>query len=71
MDMEETSTPADFLDHEPTKQEKMEVGVKIFGDGTWPPLQRNAAIPSRKNPTGICVEISVAAQQIGVPWRIS
>jgi hypothetical protein len=25
MDMEETSTPADFLDHEPGKSEKAEV----------------------------------------------
>lgn len=25
MDMEETSTPTDFLDHEPSKHEKLEV----------------------------------------------
>lgn len=34
MDMEETSTPADFLDHEPSKQEKLEVGLFRFCDGT-------------------------------------
>ena len=29
MDMEETSTPTDFLDHEPSKHDKMEVS---FGE---------------------------------------
>lgn len=34
MDMDETSTPADFLDHEPSKQEKQE--VRFFWNGTRP-----------------------------------
>ena len=38
MDMEETSTPADFLDHEPSKQEKVEVG-KFFSEGTFASIE--------------------------------
>ena len=30
MDIEETSTPTDFLDHEPSKHEKMEVSFGEF-----------------------------------------
>ena len=32
MDMEETTPADDFLDHEPSKQEKVEVGWKKFLD---------------------------------------
>lgn len=34
--MEETSTPADFLDHEPSKAEKAEVSFLKIADGTLP-----------------------------------